>query len=132
VRGSGSRPVARTTGRSRTSWANAFDSIVALSQARAVAYDANADESRFLVDPDRAAQYQRAFTAKTRSLNGYHDTEMHNITFAGEREAAERVLTTFQQYQRDDQRIRAMGDLRQAIAFCVGTAPGNSNYDFAR
>ena len=37
---------------------DAFDSILALTQARAVSYDANADESRYLVDPDRAATYQ--------------------------------------------------------------------------
>jgi hypothetical protein len=36
----------------------AFDSISALTQARAVSYDANADESRYLVDPGRAAKYQ--------------------------------------------------------------------------
>jgi hypothetical protein len=34
---------------------DAFDSIVALTQARAVSFDANADESRYLVDPGRAA-----------------------------------------------------------------------------
>jgi hypothetical protein len=32
---------------------DAFDSILALTQARAVSYDANADESRYLVDPAR-------------------------------------------------------------------------------
>jgi hypothetical protein len=39
---------------------DAFDSILALTQARAVSYDANADETRFLVDPGRAAAYQDA------------------------------------------------------------------------
>ncbi len=33
---------------------DAFDSILALSQTRAVSYDANADESSYLVDPGRA------------------------------------------------------------------------------
>lgn len=146
--------------------ANAFDSIVALSQARAVGYDANADESRYLVDPGRTAQYERTFVDKTESLvtlpgtgisdfdqrfdnalrayhakntdvrfGGYFGSEMNNITFTGEREAAERTLAAFQVYQQDDRRIRAMatrGDLRQAIAFCVGTTPGNSNYDFTQ
>ena len=45
----------------------AFDSIVALSQARAVSDDANADESRYLVDPARAGQYQQAFEDKSSS-----------------------------------------------------------------
>ena len=47
---------------------DAFDSILALTQARAVSYDANADESRYLVDPARAAQYQQAFLAKSQQL----------------------------------------------------------------
>lgn len=47
---------------------DAFDSILALTQARAVSYDANADESRYLVDPGRAAQYQQAFLSKSQQL----------------------------------------------------------------
>jgi hypothetical protein len=47
---------------------DAFDSILALTQARAVSYDANADESRYLVDPDRAGQYQQAFLDKSQQL----------------------------------------------------------------
>jgi hypothetical protein len=47
---------------------NAFDSIQALTLARAVSYDANADESRYLVDPGRAAQYQQAFLAKSQQI----------------------------------------------------------------
>ena len=43
---------------------DAFDSILALTQARAVSYDANADETRFLVDPGRAAAYQDAFVVE--------------------------------------------------------------------
>jgi CHASE3 domain sensor protein len=39
----------------------AFDSIQALTQAEATSYDANADESRYLVDPPYAAQYQNDF-----------------------------------------------------------------------
>ena len=48
--------------------AEAFDSIIALSQARATSDDANADESRYLVDPARAAQYQQAFENKSQQL----------------------------------------------------------------
>jgi hypothetical protein len=47
---------------------DAFDSILALTQARAVSYDANADETRFLVDPGRAAAYQDAFLRKSQEL----------------------------------------------------------------
>ena len=47
---------------------DAFDSIVALSQARAVSYAGNADESRYLADPGRAAAYQRSFLAESQEL----------------------------------------------------------------
>jgi hypothetical protein len=47
---------------------DAFGSVIALTQARAVSYDANADESRYLVDPARAAQYQQAFLSKSQRL----------------------------------------------------------------
>ena len=46
----------------------AFDYAVALHQARAVGYDANADERRYLVDPDRAARYEAAFHAKSQQI----------------------------------------------------------------
>ena len=48
---------------------DAFGSILVLSQARAVSYDANADESRYLVDPGRAAQYQQAFLTESQQLD---------------------------------------------------------------
>ena len=47
---------------------DAFDSIVALSQARAVSYAANADESRYLADPGRAATYQQSFLTKSQEI----------------------------------------------------------------
>ncbi|GAA5190276.1 hypothetical protein GCM10023322_45060 [Rugosimonospora acidiphila] len=47
---------------------DAFDSIMALTRARAISYDANADESRYLVDPGRADQYQQSFLAKSQQL----------------------------------------------------------------
>jgi hypothetical protein len=46
----------------------AFDSIVALSQARAVSYAANADESRYLADPGRAAVYQQSYLSESQEL----------------------------------------------------------------
>ncbi len=55
-------------GHLRVAKQDAFDSILALTQARAVSYDANADESRYLVDPGRAAQYQQAFLDKSQQL----------------------------------------------------------------
>jgi hypothetical protein len=142
---------------------DAFDSVLALSQARAISYDANADESRYLLDPDRADQYQQAFLAKTQQLaeftgatigtwdqsyadaltayhagrpvtfNGFLGTEMRNITFVGERAAAEKVLASYQIYQRDDRHIRALvhaGNMPEAIRFCTSFAAGDSNDAF--
>lgn len=145
---------------------NAFDSIVALSQARAVSYDANADESRYLVDPALAGQYERSFLDKSQQLvgltgadiahydsalasamtayqannsdvrfTGFFGTELNNITFDGERAAAEQTIAAYQAYQLDDRKIRALstgGDLRAAITLDIGTGPGQSNYDFGR
>jgi hypothetical protein len=143
---------------------DAFDSFLALTEARAVSYDANADESRYLVDPDRAARYQQAFLAKSQRLvtlpgatignydadldsalrayradsgnvgwQGFYGTEFRNITFTGERPAAETTLARYQTYQLDDRHVRQLatsGQLRDAIAFCTSYAPGASNYAF--
>ncbi|MBV6697794.1 hypothetical protein [Kitasatospora aureofaciens] len=145
---------------------DAYDSVIALSRARATAYDLNADESRFLSDPARAAAYEQSYFDKTQTFarvngttlpgypaalapladrhradhtsvgfGGFLGDELRNITFAGEQDAAERVLATFQDYQRDDRKIRdlnAQGRLKEAIAYDTGTAAGESNADFAR
>ena len=145
---------------------DAFDSILALSQARAISYDANADESRYLVDPGRAAVYQQAFETESQRLarldtpgifgydaalarvvaayradhasvdfHGYYGVEFRNITFAGERAAAEKTLYAYQVYERYDRQLRALarrGDLSGAIAFDTSLAPGNSNWAFYR
>ena len=142
---------------------DAFDSILALTQARAVSYDANADETRFLVDPGRAAAYQDAFLRRSQELvnvgnvgifsydaalaadigvyqadnsdvrfGGYLGTEFRNITFTGERAAATRALLAYQVYEKDDRVLRAMAktNLAQAIAFDIGTGPGQSDWAF--
>ncbi|MCX5208149.1 hypothetical protein OG689_02295 [Kitasatospora sp. NBC_00240] len=143
---------------------NAYDSVIAISRARAVAYDLNADESRYLTDPAHAAAYEQAFLDKTQAVarvdgatlstynarlaaaadahradhtvvrfDGFLGTELRNITFAGEQEAAERVLTAFQQYQLDDRKIRDLrnqGRLKDAVTFNTGASPGQSNADF--
>jgi hypothetical protein len=153
-------------GHLRVAKAEAFDSIIALSQARAVSDDANADESRYLVDPARAGQYQQAFESRSQQLvrlpgagifqydaalaralsvyradhadvrfGGYFGVEFRNITFAGERAAAEKALAAYQVYERDDRHIRALnrgGNLRAAIAFDTSYAPGNSNWAFTQ
>jgi hypothetical protein len=144
---------------------DAFGSILALSQARAVSYDANADESRYLVDPARAAQYQQAFLTESQQLaavgnvdifgydaalaadirayqqnnsniafGGYLGAEFRNITFPGERAAAVRALLAYQVYERDDRTLRALAAKNRAaaVAYDIGTAPGQSDWAFNR
>ncbi|MEW9336354.1 hypothetical protein [Streptomyces tanashiensis] len=143
---------------------DAFDSVVALSRARALAYDANADESRYLLDPSRRAAYEQSFLAKSQQLYGVEGAtlssydaklaeswaryradhedriftgefrrELDNITFTGERPAAERTVETYADYQRDDRTIRsllAQGKEREAIAFGISWERDKSNAHF--
>ncbi|MFC7266899.1 hypothetical protein [Streptomyces lutosisoli] len=143
---------------------DAFDSVVALSRARAIAYDANADESRWLLDPGRRDQYGPSFLAKSQKLYGLSDAtlsdydtelaqtwqmyetdhddleftgefrrELDNITFSGERAAAEKTVQAYAVYQRDDRKIRALvaqGKEHEAVEFCMDWQPGTSNAHF--
>ena len=143
---------------------DAFDSVVALSAARAVGYDANADESRNLLDAERGGQYSDAFFGKSQKIvqidgsslaayssdiaaarqayladhadvrfGGYLGTEFHNITFTGERSAAERALSAWVDYAHTDHTTReyvAAGRLDQAIRLNTSWAKGGSNHAF--
>jgi len=135
---------------------DAFISIHALWRARAVAYAANADESRYLLDRQNAAKHEQEFFAKRDKLaklpsgstiqsviearrshvsgfTGYLADELDNITFPGEREAAIETLDSFERYLRVDGQIRALdrsGRYKEAVALCTGTKPGESNWAF--
>ncbi|MFH8381319.1 hypothetical protein ACH4E7_10295 [Kitasatospora sp. NPDC018058] len=147
-----------------TAKSDAYDSVIALSRARAVAFDMNADESRYLTDPTRAAAYEQAYFDQSQAIvrldgatmagynaqlqsaangyrsnhaavpfGGYLGSELRNITFAGEHDAAERVLTGFQDYQVTDRKIRDLrneGKLKDAVTLNTGLAKGQSNYEF--
>jgi hypothetical protein len=136
---------------------DAFTSLQALWQLRAVAYDANTDESRWLLDRANADSYDRAFFTKTAQIlhlpsgqsyesmraatqgplpqgaKGYLAQELGNITFAGEQEAAQQTVQTFGVYYAADQKIRGLekaGRHEAAVAFCISMAPGDSNWAF--
>jgi hypothetical protein len=114
---------------------DAFTSIRALWRARADAYWANGDESRYLLEPERAAEYERTFTQKVARLRGYLVEELRNITFAGEGEAAQESLLRLNDYVKIDARLRALesnGEHPAAVALCVGTRPGQSDWTFLR
>ena len=67
-------------------------------------------------------------------FGGYLGAEFRNITFTGERAAAIRALLAYQVYERYDRKLRAMAktNLAQAIAFDIGTSPGQSDWAFNR
>jgi hypothetical protein len=76
----------------------------------------------------------RAYQADSADVRfgGYLGTEFRNITFTGERAAAARALLAYQVYEKYDRKLRAMAktNLAQAIAFDIGTSPGQSDWAF--
>ncbi|WBP90921.1 hypothetical protein [Kitasatospora cathayae] len=158
--------VGRTDDHLVTAKSDAYDSVIALSRARAVAYDMNADESRYLIDPGRAAVWEQAYLEQSQAVvridgatlgsygsqlqnafdrhradrsvvpfGGFLGSELRNITFPGEQDAAERVLGAFQEYQVIDRRMRNLhdtGKLKDAITLNTGLAKGQSNYQFGQ
>ncbi|MFJ9821603.1 hypothetical protein ACIRU3_41430 [Streptomyces sp. NPDC101151] len=160
----GAQLLASSSENLRAARRDAFDSVVALSRARAVAYGANADESRYLLDKERRDRYESAFLAKSQKLYGIQDAtlatydrelaatwqlyetdhhdlrftgefrrELDNITFPGERTAAERTVRAYAVYEHDDRKIRSLvatGQEREATEFCMGWEPGTSNAHF--
>jgi hypothetical protein len=60
--------LAGASGQLRTAKEDAFDPIIALSQARAVSQESAANESRYLVDPQNAATYQQDFQNESQQV----------------------------------------------------------------
>jgi len=138
-----------------------FDSILTMSRARAISNSLLADEGRFLLDPGRADTYSLAYLDKSQTvlyvpsgnlgeyyagLSGAMKKYLANPRavkfpggFYGDEARAHSgpaltvVLTRYQQFQSDDQRIRQLagvGDDQQAIRLLTGRAAGSSSYDF--
>jgi hypothetical protein len=81
----------------------AFNSIIALTQARAVSYDANADESRYLVDPGRAAQYQQHFLTQSLQLANVGNVGIFSYDAA--------LAADIRAYQKNNSNVEFGGDL---------------------
>ncbi|HEY6874159.1 MAG TPA: hypothetical protein VI298_15650 [Geobacteraceae bacterium] len=131
-----------------------FDSIHALWKAKAIAYDANADESLYLIYTGRPAEQQKAFAAykakaaelvavepeeaqaaaaAKQRIQGLLGDELANVTFAGEEEAARETLRTWGEYRKIDTQITGLlkqGRYQEALKLDLGTAPGQSNWAF--
>jgi len=153
----------------------AYDSIYALGRAQAVSDDANADESRWLLEGRPGAlqtsfflkasevggvesvsvtqaaadpsAYYSALDAATGALHldasadtvtgstliGYLGTELGNVTFPGEAQAAVDATKAFDAYLQDDAKIRAdaaAGNVAGAVSVDIGLQAGQSNFDF--
>ncbi len=131
VTGLGFSVLLKETQQLRVAKSEAFDSINALTNARAVSYDANADESRWLLDP--TGELQSSYFTKVGQVRGLLNTEMNNITFPGEGQAAQATTTAFNAYVQDDAAIRddaGRSDLADAVRVDVGTGAGESNAAF--
>jgi hypothetical protein len=116
---------------------DAFDSLYALRVARSLAYSANGDESRYLLDKALAQNHQQAFFQKTDQIakipssqtfdsvanayllmldrdfkvagfQGFLADALHNITFPGERQAVVETLQSFGVYFNIDNQIRQL------------------------
>jgi hypothetical protein len=134
---------------------DAFDSVHALWQARAIAYDANGDESLYLLPGFDPQSYTQSFLRKTAQLadsplsdqlitsaangnvqfTGRLADEMNNITFPGELEAATQMLRTYAQYYALDAQIRSLqtsGQHAAAVALDTGNDVGQSDWAFAQ
>ena len=136
---------------------DAFTSVHALWRARAVAYAANADESRYLLDAAHAQEHEQKFQEKAAALallpsgtsfarvieayrdgrkpaiTGYLADELNNITFEGERYAAISALEYFGNYLSIDGEIRSLqrsGKHAEALELCIRTKAGQSNAVF--
>ena len=93
---------------------------LALSQARALSYDAAADTSRYLLSGNLAL-YRRDFTAKSGRLTA--DLGGHGP-----------VLERWAGYQRDHQRVVALADAGrtgEAVGLVTGIRRGDAAFDFS-
>jgi hypothetical protein len=94
-----------------------------LAEARAVAADAAASESRWLVDDSGSAAQQRARFA---ALTGRLDTLLAPAAYGD-------VRARYQQFRADDrelQRLLAAGRLDSAAALLTNVSRGNVAFDF--
>ena len=80
-----------------------------LWQARAVAYGARGDESRFLLDPNSGAAFQQAFDARVAQLtdaDGLLARELSSASFPGEKISAGAAQRDFLAFLQVDRRLR--------------------------
>lgn len=129
---------------------DAFPSLKSMREARALSYRANADESRYLLDPANQQIHEDQFKQKVKTImllprdltvddinrkisnNAKEDLKrvtglvagaVNNITFKGEGPALVEALRAWQNYVDVDTKIRQKaqaGDRQGAISLCLG------------
>ena len=135
---------------------DAFESVHLLWKAKATAFEANAQESRFLLDKPGALSHQAYFDGVSKAISndpakllgmvntfqklrptgdmkGFLADELRNITFAGERDWAIKAVEWWLKYVQIDARIRALersGQHDQAVQLCLGEEANQSNWAF--
>ncbi|MYV99107.1 hypothetical protein GT354_12585 [Streptomyces sp. SID3343] len=105
--------------RLRSAQTQAFDPYLELARTRATASDANADESRFVILPDRAKLYSDGYAAKSALL--------------AQAVPNERVAHRLAAFRRDDEALRAAvaaGRLDVAVGIATKVERGNLAFDF--
>lgn len=143
--------------RLRAAKVDGFDAILGLSRARAISTSADADQSRYLLDPGRADTYQQVYLDKAQTVlyvpaqnlreydtaldrriggtgfMGFLGAEAHHVTLPGQQAALRTVLGGYDRVQHDDQGIRrlvAAGDRRAAISARLGAGTADfQRYD---
>jgi len=135
----------------------AFDSISALADARALVFDANGSQALSLLDTANTMRYQNQYTQLTQQIadttitpsiidratrtpndpgfKGALATELRNLTFRGEKDAALTALTGFSAYQQANTQIRQLqmqGKTADALALITGTNTDQANRVFER
>jgi hypothetical protein len=133
---------------------DAFNSIHALWRARALAYDAAGDQSRWLLDRTRAGDHDAAFHGKVTQLlsrpgpwrvgsnelssggiTGLLVDEAQNVTFAGEDDAANATIAGFTSFLAVDDHVRALekqGKHAEAVDIAVSARDDASKATFDR
>ena len=132
-----------------------FDSVLSLSRARAINNFANADETRYLLDPGRADTYEQVYLDKSQEIlyvpagnlgtyysqldqavsrrSGYMvflGKESSHVSLPGQREAVDATVSAYQRVQHDDQNIRAQAASAGGRHDAIVTRMGRASQDF--
>ncbi|GAA3846358.1 protein kinase G-activating protein GlnX [Sphaerisporangium flaviroseum] len=137
-----------------------FNSVLALSRARAIGNTLHGDESRYLLDPQRADTYEQVYLDKSQAVLylpggnldkyyaavdagvaafpgkadflGFYGSEASHITLPGQRDAITKVLGLYRSFQQNDRQIRRFATSgRQRDAVRQVMGPAFGAYDEA-